>query len=453
MAKNAWQQLQGAPGTGRQAPTWAGQGGASGLYGSPLTSVQNYNPYVGQIWSSSYDPGAYSSGTRQNDLQMLGEGWSIISARELPSLQGEDVYQQWPHNDPNYVYVRATGVGGPPTGGEGEGGEGEGEGGYGEAPQIDIEAMMQAALAYGKEASLWSWAQAKQAYPKIGSMAQKQAGSAASYIDQAYQGALADVGLTAEDIMPGIKKALSIAQEYEGGNIPEDVQAQILRTQAGQNIAQGREGPIADFNQARQLGLTSMQLQQYGMQVYPQLAGQAIQLGQSFIPGTMNLPQFYSQGMQQLTGLYANTMLNPNAFPQLVGSAYGQNLQAGTQMAGYQNAYDIASLQANTQMQLAQQEMAYSNYWNQINQMQSQYQQQLQYMTYQQQQEAASRNSLTTGLLSLGGAIVGSFAGPLGSAIGGSIGGYLGSASSGGGYEGTWAGANQWQPTSYFRNY
>jgi hypothetical protein len=83
---------------------------------------------------------------------------------------------------------------------------------------------------------------------------------------------------------------LDIAKEELTGAIPKDVQSQIAESSAFQSLLSGTSGGgMASANQARNLGLTSLDMQQRGAQMAGQ-AGNAAQLWASLARGTMMDP-------------------------------------------------------------------------------------------------------------------------------------------------------------------
>lgn len=89
-----------------------------------------------------------------------------------------------------------------------------------------------------------------------------------------------------EALYPGVSQQISnisnIAQSYQAGLIPKDVQDQIQRATAQMSM-QGGYGPISGMGRnltARDLGLTSMNLQQLGVN----MAGTGIGMAQAMTP-------------------------------------------------------------------------------------------------------------------------------------------------------------------------
>lgn len=96
--------------------------------------------------------------------------------------------------------------------------------------------------------------------------------------NQAYQAALGSVD---PSLMESISSIGSIAQSYLGGQIPQDVQDQIQRATAQQSLQGGYGGTQMARNlTSRDLGLTSLNLQQLGST----MAGQGLNMAKGVTP-------------------------------------------------------------------------------------------------------------------------------------------------------------------------
>jgi len=98
-----------------------------------------------------------------------------------------------------------------------------------------------------------------------------------------------------------------LAEQLISGELPTDVQDQIMRQRAELGISQGLFGPAQQYATARDLGLTSLDLQQLGAQLYTQgvspLATSLQASVMGFQPPTVNLPGLYQSMLGQAVGI------------------------------------------------------------------------------------------------------------------------------------------------------
>jgi hypothetical protein len=401
---------------------------ATSLQGQTLTptAYPAYAPYAANMMGGY--AGRSDTQTQSNDIAAFQQGWAVAPASEVPRIAASagQQYDIHPHDDPNYVYFRYwtpaqyTAAGLPvPAGAGGSGGsEGGGEGGGGEgggAPEIDIAAMMAAALQYGTGAAEWNLAN----YPAVGRAASDEAVRASGLIDRTTQE-------RTEAQFPGVTASMQdmfsqyaeITAAMQRGELPQDVIDRIADYAVEFGGVRGTPEQLVGYGTARNLGRTSLDVMAQGQayaQQFPEMIGRAQSV---FMPGTMNLSQLYSQNLSNITP-YA--MLNPNVFSQGVFGMAQTNANNATQMAGYNNAYSIAQLQADTQMAINAANNAFSNYWNQQQQLWATQNRGIEQAANAQAQQSAQRNSLLNAGVGIIGAIAGAYTGGVGSAVVGGL--------------------------------
>jgi hypothetical protein len=121
-----------------------------------------------------------------------------------------------------------------------------------------------------------------------------------------------------EDIVGVSREALydvkNIADQYLTGAIPTDVQEQIEKSAAELGISNGLFGPIQSFGTAKSLGLTSLQLQQYGVELMSNavspMTTRLLQNTMMLMPPTTDPTALYQSAMNQLTGIAS---INPTS--------------------------------------------------------------------------------------------------------------------------------------------
>ena len=280
------------------------------------------------------------------------------------------------------------------------------------AYMIDPAAMVAEMMKAGKDAAAFNISQ----YPEVSSAVMNEALRSSGTIDATYQNRF-------DQLAPGLRTSAigastdalnqykALADEYMTGKIPQDVQDELTRIGIELGSSRGLFGQARDYSTARNLGLTSLQLQQTGagmLQNVPTLAGQATNLASSFMPGTNNLSSLYSQGMSMV---YPAATINPSSLMSGVQSATLGNQQSGTQISlGNLQAdtqVSVANMQNATEVALANQSLAWSQ---QLSQMQMDFaKQQLATQVAMQNQaiSAQQQNSWTSGLLRLAGTAIG----------------------------------------------
>jgi hypothetical protein len=170
--------------------------------------------------------------------------------------------------------VAAAGIGAASKGGL----FGGGGGGGGSAPQFKPVNLTQVQLP-DFAVGLNQYTQQSQDLPGMAATAEM----ADSLANQSYQKALNQVypGLTTQ-----VSQISNLANQYLHGIIPQDVQDQVQRATAQQAI-QGGYGATSGMGRnltARDLGLTSLNLQQMGTQMFGEGASAARALNPSFTP-------------------------------------------------------------------------------------------------------------------------------------------------------------------------
>ena len=111
------------------------------------------------------------------------------------------------------------------------------------------------------------------------------------------ENALAQAGFPIKDLISGgavlTKQEQAVAQQELSGQVPQDVQDALQRSSAFQNLMGGFAGSsMGGANAARNLGLTSLQLQQQGLQT-AQAAGNAAQTWAGLANMTLMNPSSY----------------------------------------------------------------------------------------------------------------------------------------------------------------
>jgi len=230
-----------------------------------------------------------------------------------------------------------------------------------------------------------------------------------------------------EKAMPGM---MDTAGDYKdtvdqmlSGQLPDAVKSEIAQAGAERGLSAGIYGGAQDNAQLRDLGISRLQYLQAGQAQVPALMG----LTQA-LTATVATPNIYQNVMMTPTLSTPQPTYNtPSNIPGIAGN-YLSALMGSTMMqpqAGLQQVGNMAQIQnqtnmANTQLQYSK-AMSMMNYGTQQQQMAQNYN------MFQQQQSAASSNSLLSGLMGLGGTIGGALlGGPIGAAIGGSLGGMAG---------------------------
>jgi hypothetical protein len=340
---------------------------------------------------------------------LFRQGWEIVPGSYLdeatnPALRNQQYDPPRQLSTPDWFAIRfkdqpnradVQGTSGTGRSGTGTGGTGN---------------TLQDQLAAYRQATEWATDRARTMTPEYLRTMMDYATQAAGQLDTRTQQAYAAMGIEPTEILGGMDMAMAAARDYMSGNVPQDVADQMRRALAERNINTGLQGPIADLSYARNLGLTTMQLQNYG----PQLAGQVMSLSREFMPGTANLTNLYS-------GLVGG--MAPYWFG--AGSDIGTTMaQTVGSLAQQESANNIAIWQTLMQANAASATNAANLAWQtQQNAMQRQ--------MWQAQQRAAQRNNY----LSLGASIIGyALGGPIGGAIAGGVANMF--KSSGGGYYG-----------------
>jgi len=158
---------------------------------------------------------------------------------------------------------------------------------------------------------------------------------------QLNQAGMQDYTSLLNQLYPGLTSQLgqvsSIANSYLKGQIPADVQSQIQRATAQQSLQGGFTGTgMSGALTARDLGLTSMNLQQTGMGIM----SQGVNMAKGMIPGYINPAQLMfspSQLMQRSDQAnYFNTQTKNQT--ALLNAGYAQAAQAAAAAQSSQQA-------------------------------------------------------------------------------------------------------------------
>ena len=144
-------------------------------------------------------------------------------------------------------------------------------------------------------------------------------------------------------LMKQITQIGSLASSYLNGVIPQDVQDQIQRATAQQSIQGGYGGTEMARNlTARDLGLTSMQLQQTGMGMSQTAASMAKGVNPSFTPVSSLLFTPAQLLARQDQANYYNTDIKNQQAIANAGNQLAAQMYAAKQQAGSANATNTA---------------------------------------------------------------------------------------------------------------
>lgn len=217
-------------------------------------------------------------------------------------------------------------------------------------------------------------------------------------------------------------QAIANSQSLLRGEIPDDVRSEILRTNAELSYQIGVRGQAQGNLVARDLGLTSLDLQSQGLAQSQQALGLGAQ-AYSIVNQTLQMPVTTGVNVTNAMAPYRAPITDPSAvYSNYFGTLSGQGaINPNTVLAtSAQTSAQFAQLgasQSQFNTQLGQQ-----SYWNQMN------------YNMQQQAIAASKGGgmqfgglLGAGVGALGAGLVsGGMGAGMGAAVGGSIGSGLG---------------------------
>ena len=151
--------------------------------------------------------------------------------------------------------------------------------------------------------------------------AQQDAVASNTFNNQAYQTQLSN---TSPSLMSGIAQQGNVANNLLNGVIPQDVQDNVTRSSAYQALSGGFSGSGAsNALTARDLGLTSLQLEQQGSTMLGQnaaLTGTVNPFNQTGDSNIMNSSQYLARDDSNTA--YANAVLNRNKQIQYQNSIY-----------------------------------------------------------------------------------------------------------------------------------
>jgi hypothetical protein len=141
-------------------------------------------------------------------------------------------------------------------------------------------------------------------------------------MDRLYPGMRQSTAQYSKEALDATRKA---AAEFSTGNVPQDVQDYQQRLAASLGISRGAFGTAPNYGLARNLGATSLQMKQYGTQLYagiPTMSAQILQNARSTMPAMNQLPQMYDSAYARA---FAASAMDTGALTSIISSGMEQN--------------------------------------------------------------------------------------------------------------------------------
>jgi hypothetical protein len=214
---------------------------------------------------------------------------------------------------------------------------------------IDIAKEIELAEASAKRASEFNMMLGRTLGPEVldqtTEAAQALDASLRAEMDKLYPGMRQSTATYSQEALDATRKA---AAEFSTGNVPQDVQDYQQRLAASLGISRGAFGTAPNYGLARNLGATSLQMKQYGTELYgtiPSMSAQILQNARSMMPAMNQLPQMYDSAYARA---FSASAIPTGSFVGMIGSGMETNAQLGYSYANLaqQNSQFNTELQA-----------------------------------------------------------------------------------------------------------
>ena len=235
-----------------------------------------------------------------------------------------------------------------------------------EAPTVDYEAAVDAAIRMAEE-NIKRFPEIATMAGEIGEILTVEGNKLLS--NQFYQ--------ALENVLPGWREEVlgpqaeavtaigGLADEYLTGELPQDVRDQMMRDRAELGISRGLFGEAAAYGTARDLGMSSLQLQQTGAGLKSDAATLAQRLGSSamgFMPPQADPIGLYGTNLSVLAG---GSTINPSAAMDTYARIGIANAEAAwaSQLSAVNMGMNLYSTDLNASIQNKQIDQAREGAW------------------------------------------------------------------------------------------